>query len=311
MEARELIRLIATIDNRNGLYLLAPINVASGFFSNDGTLLFVVQDRSGYKTEWIETDFLQLQTHVRINAVLNHQTFSDGFYNLISYKAELENPNFDSFVKLCEVYARNEEKLSFKEFFYSLIDLFQLPSEQGYKNAVGLFGELKFMQYIQNQFSEDISIAWHRSGSYSKFDFSGHNACLEIKTTVSTDGSISIKHKQVFQEHPCFIGVVCCDLFDGGETIAELINALEGVKNCFNNLNFCINLAKELKRLSPRDIAELRFSATSIRVFRAANINPFTILPENVFSLTYRLDVEECEEENSNEIQQMVIDLLT
>lgn len=310
MEAKGLIRLIATIDDRNGLYLLAPLSQVSGFFSNNGTLLFVTQDQHGYTTEWVETDFLQLQTHVRISAVQNNQTFSDGFYNVISYKADLENPNLDSFVRLCEVYASNVDDLSFKDFFYSLISLFQLPSEQGYKNAVGLYGELKFMQYILETFSEDISTAWHRSGSLSKYDFSGHETCLEIKTTASADGCIAIKHKQVFERHPCFIGVVCCDPFDGGETIEDVIISMERTPNGFNSLNFSINLAKELKRVSPKDVRELRFAVTSIRVFRAESINPFAVLPENVFSLTYKLYIEECEEEYAAAIQEMAKDLL-
>lgn len=310
MGAKELIRLIATIDDRNGLYLLTPLSQVSGFFSNNGTLLFVTLDRHGYTTEWVETDFLQLQTHVHISAVQNHQTFGDGFYNVISYKDDLENPNLESFVKLCEVYANNVNDLSFKDFFYSLIALFQLPSEQTFKNAVGLYGELKFMQFILDTYSEDISSAWHRSGSLSKYDFAGHETCLEIKTTTSTDGCIAIKHKQVFEEHPCFIGVVCCDQFDGGETIEDVINAMERTEQAFNNINFSINLAKELKRISPKDVRELRFSVTNVRVFRSESINPFASLPENIFSLTYRLDVEECEEEYATAIRAMTKGLL-
>lgn len=295
MEIKEIVNLILTIDDIDGLYLLCPLTSDAGFFSSNGKLLFVARDIDSHSTTGVETDYLQLQTHIRISAVKNNQTFKDDFYNIILFKGAVEEDgNVSSFVNLCEIYARNLKELDFREFFYSLIDLFQLPSEQSYKNAVGLYGELKLMQHVLAQYSVDMSNAWHKSGSYSRYDFSGIESCIEVKTTSSDDSCVSIKHKQIFDGKPCYLAVICCDVFDSGETIAELIALIMKEANSFQSLNFSLNLAKELRKVSPRDIQELRFATNSIQFYDARAINPFSDIPDNVSKLQYRLDVSEC-----------------
>lgn len=307
MEIKEIVNLIHTIDNIDGLYLLRPLTADTGFFSNNGKLLFVARDLDAHAITGVETDYLQLQTHIRISAVKNNQTFKDDFYNIILFKGSVEDDgNASSFVNLCEIYARNLSELDFREFFYSLIDLFQLPSEQSYKNAVGLYGELKLIQYVQAQYLVDMSNAWHKSGSFSRYDFSGKDTCIEVKTTSSVDSCVSIKHKQLFDGKPCYLAVICCDVFDGGETIGELIALMMQETNCFQNLNFNLNVAKELKKVSPRDIQELRFTTNSILFYDARDINPFFDLPDNISELKYRLDVSECAYIKSAEISSML-----
>lgn len=295
MEAKKLVNLIHTIDDLDGLYLLCPLVADAGFFSSNGKLLFVARDIDSHPTTGVETDYLQLQTHIRIFAVKNNQTFKDDFYNIIIFKGSVDDDeNANSFVDLCEIYARNLSEIDFKEFFYSLIDLFQLPSEQSYKNAIGLYGELKLMQHVQTQYSIDLSNAWHKSGSFSRYDFSGTDCCLEVKTTSNDDSYISIKHNQIFDGRSCCLAVVCCDIFDGGETIDELISLMMQEPNSFHNLNFSLNVAKERKKVSPSDIRELRFTMNSIQFYDAREINPFSDLPDNISELKYRLDVSDC-----------------
>lgn len=303
MEINKIVNLIHTIDDLGGLYLLCPLTTDAGFFSNDGKLLFVARDMDLHPTTGVETDYLQLQTHIRVSAVKNNQTFKDDFYNIILFKGSInDDGNANSFVNLCEIYARNLGELDFKEFFYSLIDLFQLPSEQSYKNAVGLYGELKLMQHVQAQYSIDISTVWHKSGSFSRYDFSGTDSCIEVKTTSSEDSCVSIKHKQIFDGKPCHLAVICCDVYDGGETIAELINLMMQKTDSFQNFNFSLNIAKELKKVSPRDIQELKFSTNSIQFYNAREINPFSDLPDNISELKYRLDVSDCTNIKSTEL---------
>lgn len=307
MEIKEIVNLIHTIDDIDGLYLLCPLTTDAGFFSSNGKLLFVARDLDLHSTTGVETDYLQLQTHIRISAVKNNQTFKDDFYNIILFKESVEEDgNAGSFVNLCEIYARNLKELDFREFFYSLIDLFQLPSEQSYKNAVGLYGELKLMQHVLSQYSVDMSNVWHKSGSYSRYDFSGKESCIEVKTTSSDDSCVSIKHRQIFDRKPCYLAVIFCDVFDGGETIAELIALMMKGANSFQSLNFSLNLAKELRKVSPRDIQELRFTTNSILFYDAKDINPFSDLPDNISELKYRLDVSECAYINSTEIASML-----
>ena len=303
MEINKIVNLIHTIDDLDGLYLLCPLTADAGFFSSDGKLLFVARDMDLHPTTGVETDYLQLQTHIRVSAVKNNQTFKDDFYNIILFKGSInDDGNASSFVNLCEIYAKNWGELDFKEFFYSLIDLFQLPSEQSYKNAVGLYGELKLMQHVQAQYSIDMSTVWHKSGSFSRYDFSGTDSCIEVKTTSSEDSCVSIKHKQIFDGKPCYLAVICCDVYDGGETIAELINLMMQKTDSFQNFNFSLNIAKELKKVSPRDIQELKFSTNSIQFYDARGINPFSDLPDNISELKYRLDVSDCTNIKSTEL---------
>ena len=70
----------------------------------------------------------------------------------------------------------------------------------------------------------------------------------------------------------------------------------------FQNFNFSLNIAKELKKVSPRDIQELKFSTNSIQFYDAREINPFSDLPDNISELKYRLDVSDCTNIKSTEL---------
>lgn len=285
---------IQSITDLSSIYLIEALSEIAGFFANDGKLLYVAKDIYGYPYEGIETDYLKLQTHVRISAVKNNQTFEDDYYNIIIYKGAIDDANLESFVQLCSIHSGNADELNFKEFFYSLIALFQLPAEQSFKNVVGLYGELKFMDYVFRQAQIDISNSWHRNGSYSQYDFSNGDQSIEIKTTLSDNSNIAIKHSQIFGKHPCHLVVIICEQYENGETVAELISSLYSNSTAFNGVNFSINLAKELKRVAMKDVKELRFDVKEILFFNTIEINPFTSsLPDNISSLNYRLDISE------------------
>lgn len=59
----------------------------------------------------------------------------------------------------------------------------------------------------------------------------------------------------------------------------------------FRGMNFNINLAKELKRVSVKDVRETKFDVRSIDIFEASTINPFPAIPDSVSRMVYRLDV--------------------
>ena len=291
MNIHDLILQIQGIDDLAGLYLLAPLTNDSGFFSSIGKLLYISSDTEHYSSQGIETDYLTLQTHINIKAVKNNQTFNDGVYNIITFKGDLNEPSTESFVNLCSVHARNKLQLGFRDFFYSLITIFQLPSEQGYKNAVGLFGELSFMKYVFDLTGIDISNSWHRSGSMSRYDFSNGTSSIEVKTTASGCNDVTIKHSQIFGSHPCYLVAVCCEPHDNGKTINELIVEMQKADQSFIGLNFCINLAREFKRISGQEASQLRFVTSRIDVFYNEDINPFPILPECISNLEYKMDL--------------------
>ncbi len=294
------------IDDSDNIFLLAPLNDISGFFTSNSKLLFAIKDEYNHVYEGIETDYLILQMHIRIRSVKNDQTFGDDYYNVITYNGSIEDENISSFVHLCSIYSNHSEKILFKDFFYSLISLFQLPTEQEFKNAVGLYGELKFMQYALKMKSIDISNSWHKNGTYSKFDFSNHGMGIEVKTSMSSDLKVQIKHSQIFGDNQCILLAIICEKNENGETIEDVIKQNEKCSGAFECLNYSINLAKELKRVSNVDVKETRFCIKEMLFYSAESINPFIYVPDNVTELQYKLDLTELEPLDENKIDELI-----
>lgn len=306
MDISSLNRQINMIKDMNGIFLLEALSEISGLFSTEGKFLYVAKDEHGYQHEGIETEYLKLQTHVRISAVKNDQTFRDGYYNIIVFKGNTNDQNFETFIQLCVAHANNADDLSFKEYFYSLISLFQLPADKSFTNAVGLYGELKFMEYVYNHLGLDISSFWHMRGPYSRYDFSNGEQSLEIKTTLYDNNKVTIKHKQVFSAHPCLLVVVICEEYEKGETIEEMVTTLYQNEHAFCNIGFSINLARELKRVSEKDLKNIRFNLINIDIYDASEINPFHVLPDNVSDLRYLLDTSELASINAAQWHQVL-----
>ncbi len=293
MDINQIIDAINTTNDEQVLFMIEALSPTMGFFSTGKKLLYVVKDVEGYQSEGIETDFLSLQTHVHISAIQNDHTFENDDYNLILFKGELKDvSNIEAFVHLCRIHARNSHEIGFKEFFYSLIQIFQLPSEKSFINAVGLYGELKVIQYAYDRFGVDISNSWHKKGSKSKNDFSNGKECIEVKTTSSKDAKITIKHSQIFEEEGCWLAEIICDRTDVGESLEELILFFREAP-VFNNINFAINLEKEKKRISVSDYVNERFCTKSILFYKTEDVNPFKDIPDNVFSMEYKMDLSE------------------
>ena len=268
MDGLKIVNALENIKDKDNdtLFLLEPITEKTGFFSNDGKLIFIVKDEEGLTCEGIETEYLILQTHIKISSVKNSQTFEDGYYNLIIFNAESTNDNIFDFINLCEIYAENEEELSFRDFFYTLISIFQLPSQKKYINAIGLYGELKFMEYCAKEMDLDISQYWHRRGELSQYDFSNSHDFIEIKSNSNGSNIATIKHHQIFEVSDGYLVLVSAYIDDTGETIDELIEHMQSEKDYFNNINFNINLTKELKRVSESDCQTVRFVVNQILI---------------------------------------------
>ena len=294
MDGLKIVKALDNIKDKDTLYLIEPITEKTGFFSQDGKLIFIVKDEAGLRPEGIDTEYLKLQTHIKLSSVKNFQTFEDGYYNLIVFNAETSNENIFDFINLCEIYARNEEELSFRDFFYTLISIFQLPSEKMYLNAIGLYGELKFMEYCAKEIDLDISTYWHRNGELSKYDFSNGDNFIEIKSTSNGSEIATIKHKQIFEVSDGYLVLVSTYTDDTGETIDELIESMHKEEKYFKNINFNATLTKELKRVSEVDCQTMRFVVNEIKMFNTKDINPFDNIPLGITELNYKYDLSEC-----------------
>ena len=294
MDGLKIVKALDNIKDKDTLYLIEQITEKTGFFSQDGKLIFIVKDEAGLRPEGIDTEYLKLQTHIRLSSVKNFQTFEDGYYNLIVFNAETSNENIFDFINLCEIYARNEEELSFRDFFYTLISIFQLPSEKMYLNAIGLYGELKFMEYCAKEIDLDISTYWHRNGELSKYDFSNGDNFIEIKSTSNGSEIATIKHKQIFEVSDGYLVLVSTYTDDTGETIDELIESMHKEEKYFKNINFNATLTKELKRVSEVDCQTMRFVVNEIKMFNTKDINPFDNIPVGITESNYKYDLSEC-----------------
>lgn len=294
MDGLKIVKALDNIKDKDTLYLIEPITEKTGFFSQDGKLIFIVKDEAGLRPEGIDTEYLKLQTHIKLSSVKNFQTFEDGYYNLIVFNAETSNENIFDFINLCEIYARNEEELSFRDFFYTLISIFQLPSEKMYLNAIGLYGELKFMEYCAKEIDLDISTYWHRNGELSKYDFSNGDNFIEIKSTSNGSEIATIKHKQIFEVSDGYLVLVSTYTDDTGETIDELIESMHKEEKYFKNINFNATLTKELKRVSEVDCQTMRFVVNEIKMFNTKDIDPFDNIPVGITELNYKYDLSEC-----------------
>lgn len=310
MDGLEIVKALDNIKDKDTLYLIEPITEKTGFFSSDGKLIFIAKDEAGLTSEGIETEYLRLQTHIKISSVKNFQTFEDGYYNLIIFNADSSNDNIFDFINLCEIYAKNEEELSFRDFFYTLISIFQLPSLKKYINAIGLYGELKFMEHCAKEMDLDISQYWHKNGELSKYDFSNGDNFIEIKSTSTGSDIVTIKHNQIFEVSDGYLVLVSAIKDDTGETIDELIERMQAEKNYFNNINFNVNLTKELKRISEIDCKTVRFVLIEIKMFNTKDINPFDDIPVEVKELTYRYDMGGCIEIEKGEIISLLNDFV-
>lgn len=302
MDGLKIVKALDNIKDKDTLYLIESITEKTGFFSSEGKLIFIVKDEAGLTTEGITTEYLKLQTHIKISPVKNFQTFEDGYYNLIIFNADSSNDNIFDFINLCEIYAENEEELSFRDFFYTLISIFQLPSQKKYINAIGLYGELKFMEQCAREMDLDLSKYWHRKWELSKYDFSNSDNFIEIKSTSTGSDIVTIKHNQIFEVSDGYLVLVSSIIDDTGETIDELIERMQAEKNYFNNINFNVNLTKELKRISELDCKTVRFVLMEIKMFNTRDINPFDNIPVEVKELVYKYDMSECIEIEKGEI---------
>lgn len=277
----------------NILYLIDEINDKAGFFTINKKYIYIIKNFEEIKYESIETEYLKLETNIYIKSIENKPSFENGYYNMITYKGDFNDDNFKSFVNLCTMHALNFHELKFKEFFYSLISLMQYPREQNYKNLIGLYGELKFIEYIYKNTNIDISGKWHKNGSLDKYDFTFSNSNIEVKTTLSEDFCINIKHDQLFNNDTNYLVYVIIEKNLRGETINELINRMQDEKLYCNNINFSINVERERKRISPIEAKKEKLRVKSINIYDANTINPIPNLPCEISNLKYKLNLIE------------------
>ena len=285
---------LATCPRDSGIYLVYKLSDVSGFFMSEKHLIYMAYNNESVSHQSLATEFLRLNTNIEITAIENDHQFESGKYNVIEIlpvDGSYDDANLDSFVNLCVAHTKFMGASAFVKFFYSLVNLFQYPKEQTFKNLVGFFGELSFLNYASMVLNVDFSNKWHVSGSMDKYDIALDSCNLEIKTTMSADELIEIKHSQLFNSDKNFLVTVMIEENTGGKTIKSLLAEMQTHAAHFKSYNFALNVEKEKKRISPIDAETKRFILKAVTIYDAGEINPFQNIPDNISKLTYKLDL--------------------
>lgn len=296
IEVNSLLEKMSVVSHDNTLYLLENLPYGTGLFAYNGDVLYVVPNLEECMSLSIKTEFLCVETNIYVSAFNpSVSSFKNGYYNYVELQLSTLtdlDANLNAFVNLCLAHATYTHGEDFMTFFDSLVSLFQLPREQQYKNLIGFMGELFFIKYVYSNLDEDLSPYWHADGVNSRLDFSLPFANIEVKTTNGDSSSFVIKHDQLFVNSDRNILVAIAIEENGsGLTLEDLVREmLEDSRFC-NNMSFCVNIEKEKRRISPSEMNTRRFVLKKISAYRAADINPFTSIPDYVADLSYKLNL--------------------
>lgn len=285
---------ISACPDDGAIYLVYKLSTFSGFFMTHKHLIYMVYNIEEIPHQSLATEFLRLNTDIEIASIKNNQQFESGRYNIIEIlptDGKYDEESLNSFVNICIAHTNSMGPSAFVKFFYSLISLFQYPKEQNFINLIGLFGELSFLTYVSKMMDIDLSDCWHKTGSVDKYDIILESCNVEIKTTSSTDELITIKHSQLFNMDHNFLVTILIEENNGGITLNQLINEMKIHKNHFKSFDFALNIEREKKRISPIDAETKKFSFKSVAIYDSTVINPFQKMPENISSVTYKLDL--------------------
>lgn len=287
----EILKLMDAVPNDGSVYLLEKLNEMSGFFCYQKHLIYVVENIAKLNHSSINTEYLSIKTHLFLSSIKNSVQFKDGYYNIIGYKGPNEDSKIDTFIYLCRIHAKNQMELDFGEFFYSLATLFKPLHDQQFRNLLGFWGELEFIRTVNTLIGRDISIDWHRNGMYSKYDFISSISNIEVKTTLSSELAVELKHHQIFNGDKNFLCVICAEASEMGETLMDIIADLRSTPNKFESLQFNLNLEKELQRVSPVEACEKKFILRSVLLYDVNSLNTLVEIPFEISQLRYEYDL--------------------
>ena len=283
------------------LYLLESIDEKCGFFALNGLLIFMVSSSLDKKVDMLKTEKLLLNTNVEVLNVANDSTFKAGKYDYILFNGASEETDFESFVKICTLYASEKEKISIKYFFFSILDMFQLPKEQQFKNRIGLIGELTVIMEIYDKKGISVASGWHGS-STDKYDINYQNTVIEVKTTTSDLYTVKVKHDQLFGREGVVLATVRVIESNAGDTLERLIAKINSIDIFAKDFSFQLKLGKELKRISPKEYKTKNVEVKGVRFYKNSDIATIRDIPDNITGIEYNCTLLETKETRIEEL---------
>ena len=286
--------IIDNYPDDNLVYCAEILNDSSCFLVQNQKIVYatitpedVFDDRVPAKTDYLELCFgVELR-----NVHYRGKTMKSERFDFIVLSDSASPRERKSFIEICKAHAYSLNSGTLESFFYSLSTLFTLSPDQHRKNAVGLFGELVIIRAFE-QLGIDVSCFWQLQGPYTKYDFCCTDANLEVKSTLSKDRVVRLKHDQIFNNDNNILVFVQLDENPSGESLVALSDELLNSEICFNSLRELIELRKEMLKVN-EDEAMTRYSVKSICCYAADDINPFSgFIPDGVSGLEYKLNLQ-------------------
>lgn len=288
----EIIKQLENLPMDDSVYLIQGLTDNSGIFGLNGNLVYMVKNIEKLGFTRIDTEYLALRTHVNIIPMGSNSKFEEGYYNTLVYNEKSNNDNIETFIRLCQIHSENILEIGFLKFFHSLVKLFQLPREQQFKNLLGFYGELKFIEWVYENYKSNISLKWHIGDSYDKYDFVFTEANFEVKTITCKEKIVTIKHNQIFNGDNNFLILIMIENNNSGETLIDLIKRLKSCYPFSKNYFFNLNIERELKRVSVKEAETRRFKLQKIEAFKVDNMETIINIPDCISELKYKYNLD-------------------
>ena len=301
--------LIAIIENgqfeNDKLYLLESKFDKYGYFYYNDSVFFGTITNQTKNTPPIITNHLELHSIIKINSIQENQTFKTGNYDLIKYKGDLNTEVFNLLYRLCSSYAEDQNGMTLFDFFSTIRELFEEDPNRTI-NLIGTIGELILIKVIYEKYKKDLSVGWHNTGNFSKFDFSFDKFNIEVKTTTKDEKKFLIKHNQLFNTQKIFVAIVSLIETGTNYTLDSLVKYFSTTTPFKNNIRFHIALAKELSKV--KDAADLNrgFSLKSYDFIDKDILETITNIPSNITKIMYEYDFNGVQNINPENIFQFM-----
>lgn len=284
------------------LYLLEKPAENFGFFYQDGIVYFGKESTLGTETESIDTSYLDLNMNVYMESDDENQSFKSGYYDLLSFKGDINDSYFDIFYSICSSYCKDNRKIDFYDFFNSIIEIFKKNKAEIYKKLIGLIGELLLIKEMFEKHKINIADSWHLTGTNSKFDFSFKNSNLEVKTTSKSEVTFKLKHSQIFNNQNNYVGVVSLIETGRGDSIDTLVEYFKTNSEFNANVKFQIALVNEYTKITSKNDREKSFAIDSIKFFSVKNMPTIKDIPSEISHIEYEYDFVGIEESGYKEM---------
>lgn len=270
-------------------YLLEEMTDQAGFFVVDGLPVYGVLMNKQEPSTPVRTAQLELDTGIDLLPICDNRETAVQTFDLIRMTIVPDEREADAFLTLCRDHAKGGSTLTLREFFFAASKLFRQKNLQGKRDAIGLFGELTVMS-ICSRNGLDLSERWQTIGTDSKYDFSLERFNIEVKTTTRHEMIVLVKHAQIFNKDTNFLGFCRIERSPVGTTLNELVIELKGGGICFTTLESRLALAKRLLAIDESDL-NIPYKLIGLSFYDCARINPFSVIPERIASLSYEYDL--------------------